>query len=51
MPVAVGSIIKTSDITSSRTSFKKGLDKQPWEEVTQQQLPLHDNIRGADYYQ
>lgn len=31
--------------------LQKGLDRQPWEEVTQQSLPLHDNIRGADYYQ
>jgi transposase len=31
--------------------LKKGLDKEPLEEVTQQRLPLHDNIRGADYYQ
>jgi len=31
--------------------IKNGLDKEPWEEITQQKLPLHDNIRGADYYQ
>jgi transposase len=31
--------------------IKKGLDKEPLEEETQQELPLHDNIRGADYYQ
>jgi transposase len=31
--------------------LKKGLDKQPLEEASQQQLPLHDNIRGAEYYQ
>lgn len=31
--------------------LKKGLDKQSLEEeVSQRQLPLHDNIRGADYY-
>jgi len=31
--------------------LQKGLDGQPWEETTQQNLPLHENIRGADYYQ
>jgi len=31
--------------------IKKGLDKQPLEEVSKQKLPLHDNIRGANYYQ
>lgn len=31
--------------------IKNGLDKQPWEESIQQKLPLHGNIRGADYYQ
>jgi hypothetical protein len=31
--------------------LKKGLDQQPLEEeASQRQLPLHDNIRGADYY-
>lgn len=31
--------------------LKKGLDKEPLEEeATQRQLPLHDNIRGSDYY-
>lgn len=30
--------------------LQKGLDKEPWEDVLQQKLPLHDNIRGADYY-
>jgi len=30
--------------------IKKGLDNEPWEEVTQTRLPLHDNIRGAEYY-
>lgn len=30
--------------------LQKGLDNEPWEEVVQQKLPLHDNIRGADYY-
>ena len=30
--------------------LKKGLDKEPLEEQAQQKLPLHDNIRGADYY-
>ena len=29
--------------------LQKGLDKEPWEEQAQQKLPLHDNIRGADY--
>jgi len=31
--------------------IKRSLDKQPLEEISQQKLPLHDNIRGADYYQ
>ena len=30
--------------------LQKELDKEPYEEVTQQILPLHENIRGADYY-
>jgi hypothetical protein len=30
--------------------LQKGLDKEPLEEVLQQKLPFHDNIRGADYY-
>lgn len=30
--------------------LKKELDKEPWEEPVQQTLPLHINIRGADYY-
>ena len=30
--------------------LKKGLDKEPIENETQQKLPLHDNIRGAHYY-
>ena len=31
--------------------LKKGLDQQPLEEeASQQKLPLHENIRGADYY-
>jgi hypothetical protein len=31
--------------------LQKGLDMQPLEEeVSQGQLPLHENIRGADYY-
>jgi transposase len=31
--------------------LEKGLDGQPLEEDSQKKLPLHDNIRGADYYQ
>jgi len=31
--------------------LQKGLDGQLWEEDSQKKLPLHDNIRGADYYQ
>ena len=31
--------------------IKNGLDKEPLEKDTQQKLPLHGNIRGADYYQ
>jgi transposase len=30
--------------------LQKGLDKELFVEETQQRLPLHDNIRGADYY-
>ena len=31
--------------------IKNGLDKEPLEGAIQQKLPLHGNIRGADYYQ
>lgn len=31
--------------------LEKGLDKQPQEETEQLQMPLHDNIRGENYYQ
>ena len=31
--------------------LEKGLDKQPEEETEQLQMPLHDNIRGENYYQ
>jgi hypothetical protein len=31
--------------------LKKELDKQPLEEAVQQVLPLHENVRGAEYYQ
>jgi hypothetical protein len=32
--------------------LKNNLDQQelPAEETTQLSLPLHDNVRGADYY-
>ena len=30
--------------------LQKGLDGQPWEEDLQKKLPLHENIRGANYY-
>jgi transposase len=33
-----------------KSILQKGLDLQPLEEPAQQKLPLHDNIRGADYY-
>jgi len=33
-----------------KSILQKGLDKQPWEDPPQQKLPLHDNIRGSDYY-
>ena len=31
--------------------IKNGLDKEPLEGFSQRKLPLHGNIRGADYYQ
>lgn len=31
--------------------LERGLDKQAEEENTEEQMPLHDNIRGEDYYQ
>lgn len=31
--------------------LKKELDKQPLEGAVQHKLPLHENLRGADYYQ
>ncbi len=30
--------------------LQQGLDGQPWEEIPQKKLPLHENIRGANYY-
>jgi transposase len=30
--------------------LKKELDKEPWEDPIQQTLPLHNNIRGSEYY-
>jgi len=30
--------------------IKKGLDYEPWEEAKQNELPLHENIRGSEYY-
>ncbi len=30
--------------------LQKGLDQQPWEEVSQPKLPIHENIRGANNY-
>jgi len=30
--------------------IKKGLDYEPWAEGAQNKLPLHENIRGSDYY-
>lgn len=31
--------------------LEKGLDKEPQQEAEQLQMPLHDNIRGENYYQ
>ena len=31
--------------------LKKGLDMQQQEEAIQLSMPLHENIRGEDYYQ
>ena len=31
--------------------LQQGLDGQPWEDIPQKKLPLHENIRGANYYQ
>jgi len=30
--------------------IKKGLDHESWEEAAQHKLPLHENIRGSEYY-
>jgi transposase len=30
--------------------LNKELDKEPWEEPVQQTLPLHNNIRGSEYF-
>ena len=35
---------------SIRSILDKGLDKQPQQEPSQGELPLHDNVRGPGYY-
>jgi len=35
---------------SVKAILRNGLDRQPLEEELQQALPLHENIRGPDYY-
>jgi transposase len=43
---------KAHTYQSVRNIIDKGLEKQPLEEhVTQIQIPFHENIRGAHYYQ
>ena len=36
---------------SVKNILQNGLDQQPLTPVAQVALPLHENIRGADYYQ
>ena len=31
--------------------LEKGLDKTPTDDETSLEIPLHDNIRGEDYYE
>jgi transposase len=35
---------------SVRSILDKGLDKQPLQEQSQDEMPLHDNVRGPGYY-
>ncbi|MEJ1298647.1 MAG: hypothetical protein RPU64_12540 [Candidatus Sedimenticola sp. (ex Thyasira tokunagai)] len=44
--------IRSANYKSISSILKKGLDKQPieGEEDVQSELPLHANVRGADYY-
>ena len=45
--------LRSYSYRSVESILKNGLDKQelPAEEVEQLTLPVHDNVRGADYYQ
>ncbi|MCP5080638.1 MAG: IS21 family transposase [Alphaproteobacteria bacterium] len=44
--------IRSISYQSVASILKQGLDKQPLESIdeTQTELPLHTNVRGADYY-